>query len=119
MKICDVDLDWYLNIDELTVCIMTVTLPKAKDYEFAAFINVLDPEKHPEAPTFIPLMLDYLDPTKTGFINFSQYVYLRRVHLAWKKCALDDSLTLKNVSCATYVIAPSKPIYLPDAGQLF
>lgn len=60
-----------------------------------------------------------MDPEATGFINFASYVFIRKVHLGWKKCALDEELSLKNVSCALYVVCPNRPVGLPEAKQAF
>jgi hypothetical protein len=64
-------------------------------------------------------MFATLDPENTGFINFSSYIFLRREHLAWKKCGLDDKLSVKSVSCAVYITCPTRPLGLPDANKVF
>jgi hypothetical protein len=61
-------------------------------------------------------MWETLDPETSGFINFADYMFLRKEHLAWKKCGLDNVLSIKSVSCAVYVVCPTRPMGLPEAG---
>jgi len=52
-------------------------------------------------------------------LNFAQYLFLRKLHLGWKKCALDDTLSSKQVACALYVSVPTRPLGLPEATEIF
>lgn len=85
--------------------------------DFTAFKKILDPEASPDtAETIIPLIWKNLDPLETGFINFAGYMYVRKVHLAWKKCALDSELSSKDMACAIYITCPTRPMGLPAAN---
>jgi hypothetical protein len=39
-------------------------------------------------------------------MNFADYVFLRKLNLAWKKCATDGHLTKKSVNCAFEIAVP-------------
>jgi len=52
-------------------------------------------------------------------LNFADYMFLRKTHLAWKKCAIDDRLSYKNMDCAIYVVVPGRRLDLPDTNEVF
>ncbi len=33
-------------------------------------------------------------------------MFLRKTHLAWKKCAIDERMSYKNMDCGIYVVVP-------------
>jgi len=39
-------------------------------------------------------------------LNFADYMFLRKTHLAWRKCSSDNRLTYKSMDCAIYVVVP-------------
>jgi len=73
-------------------------------------------EGNEELPQYI---FDVLDVKKTGFINFADYMFIRKTNLAWKKCSKDDRISRKLMICAISVAVPGRRMYLPDATELF
>lgn len=73
-------------------------------------------EGHEELSAYL---FNVLDTEKTGFINFADYMFLRKTNLAWKKCAMDDQISRKNMGCAMTVAVPGRRLYLPDSTELF
>ena len=54
-----------------------------------------------------------------GKINLMDYVFLRRLTLAWKECSVDGRLNKKRMQCALGVTTPQKRRFLPVANQVF
>jgi len=46
-------------------------------------------------------------------------MFLRKTHLAWKKCAIDERMSYRNMDCAIYVVVPGRRLDLPDTNEVF
>jgi len=52
-----------------------------------------------ESETFIATLFDFMKQ-EGDYMNFADYVFLRKLNLAWKKCSIDLRLSKKQIGCA-------------------
>jgi hypothetical protein len=51
-------------------------------------------------------IIEYLDRIQDNNVNFADYMFLRRVSLAWNDCAAGKQLSKINVPCAMRIAVP-------------
>ena len=56
---------------------------------------------------------------KSMNITFIDYIFLRRVNLAWKECTSDFQLAIAKVDCALQIAVPARRVDLPEANQVY
>jgi len=54
-----------------------------------------------------------------GMINFMDYIFLRRLTMAWNECSVDDRLSKRRARCAFAVTTSQKKRFLPVSNQVF
>lgn len=99
---CDADLDYTINSKEMEKCIESKYLNSTK-------LTKDD----------IPDVINSLDRNAKTNLTFIDYLFLRRVNLAWKECTTDFKLSVAKLDCALEVTVPGRRVDLPEADQVF
>ena len=63
-------------------------------------------------------MIRGLDRTEENFLNLADYVFLRRVNLAWSQCTADGKLSVLKANCAMRICVPGKTIDYAESKNL-
>jgi len=71
-----------------------------------------------ESENFIPVLFDFLKHVD-GLLNFADYVFLRRLNLAWLKCSIDKKISKKQIGCSVEITVPTRRLIIPETTELF
>jgi hypothetical protein len=108
---CDGDDNFLLSQDELEACFEV-------ESEFPGFNHIL--EKNEELVDWVFAVLEpQARHLENESLNFADYIFLRKTHLAWNKCSIDERLSYRNMDCAIYVVVPGRRLDLPDTNEVF
>jgi len=61
------------------------------------------PEESDE--NFVPNLFSFMSDGD-GVMNFADYVFIRRLNVAWKKCAIDGVFSRKTFGCGMEIAVP-------------
>lgn len=104
-EFCDVDGSFSFDASELAVC-----LENGKGgFHFKDF------ENFPEIAEDLVTIFEKED----GKINFADYLFLRRISLAWKQCAVKNQLNVNQFGCALSVVITSTKLQFHEVKRLF
>ena len=95
---CDADLDYTIDSKEMEKCFESKYLNSTK----------LTKDDVPE-------VINSLDRNNKTNLTFVDYIFLRRVNLAWKECTTDFQLSVAKLDCALEITVPGRRVDLPEA----
>jgi len=49
----------------------------------------------------------------------ADYVFVRRINLAWNKCSIDNDLSRLNMDCALQIISPARRLLYMQSNEVF
>jgi len=59
--------------------------------------------------------MDQIDRGRDLLVNFADYIFLRRVNLAWEECSSSEGLSKTKINCAFEITAPGRTLDFPEA----
>jgi len=87
----------------------------------ADFNNCVDSQKmliKSEDPNFEEKVMRILYETRKK-INLTDYVFVRRINLAWNKCSIDNDLSRLNLDCALAIVSPARRMLYMQTNEIF
>ena len=133
-RLCDQNKRNFLSFDEWNNCVEIFVIPFERNCLKSKHYLLLTAElskclKLPDFDTIVmgsanseesaKMIIKAINRDYEGKINLMDYIFLRRLTMAWKECSVDNRLNKARMECAITITTPKITKFLPVANQIF